>query len=262
MLDTGNVLNSENYKDYDRNYDLVMNSMNIMGYSAINLGNWDLYSSSRFVENTCKNDRIPLVSANVAFAKTVDSCIQKYFIKEINGIKIGITGITPQQYSFRPPDKRFSIIDPKAALNEIILDLDKKTDFIILLSQLRATETQKILENFSNIDLALCVDTLPTDLETLPTHKVMTIVNQGKQIGIVSIEKNNQAITIKNSRAILLDDDIDSDPVIQALISELHREKELQIQKQKNIETFENQKQVLQLTPEEFIKQYNNERKK
>jgi len=263
VLDTGNVLNSEVYQYHDMNYSLVMDSLNLMEYRAINLGNWDLYSSSSFVEKACSNNNtIPLISANVTSLKAQESCIQKYIIREINGIKIGITGIIPQQSSFRPPDKRFPIIDPAAALNDIIPDLDKNSDFIVLLSQLPAIATQEMVKNFPDIDLALCADSIPTDLESLSTHRVMTIVGQGKQIGVVSIEKDQQNTTIKESRTILLGNNIDSDPAIQNLISDYYKKIELQREKKKEIEIAKEEKKLLQLTPEEFIKQYNNERKK
>jgi len=256
-------MNSEHYQNYDERYDLIMNCLNIMGYSAINPGPWDLYSSSRFVEKTCKDNRIPLVSANVIIPKPKRSCIKKYFIKEINGIKIGVTGISPQQDDLRPPDKRFSIIDPKQGLNRIIPDLVKKTDFIILLSQLKTDATLEILTNFPDIDLAMCASTIPTDIRTLSDHRTMTITNRGRQIGMISIEKTkHNNITIKNKQIITLGNDIDSDPIVRDLVSAHYEQIRRQQEEKKQIEIFNKEKKFLELTPEEFIKLYNKERKK
>ena len=91
----------------------------------------------------------------------------------------------------------------------------------------------------------------------------MTIVNSGKQIGIVSIKKNKQgSIVIKNPKMISLSNTIESDPIISNMILRHYKKIKVQQQKQKELKILEQEKKILELTPEEFIKQYNNERKK
>lgn len=265
LLDTGDVLNQMQYQNYDADFNLVIKIMHTMGYSAINLGPRDLHSWATFVKKSCNTRKIPIVSANVKSSKPVESCIKKYIIKEVNGIKIGITGVAPQENKVNRPDIRFQIEKPENALNRIIPELSSLTDIIILLSQLDMDETRRIVAMFPDIDLGLSSDTDLNDLDQFQHEKVMSIIKKGKQIGTVEIVKGESGLQIKNPQRLKLGDDVNSDPIVSSLISDHNlriKQRDEKIKKKKeHAVIIKDQKKMLQMSPEEFIKQYNDGRK-
>jgi len=228
-----------------------------MGYHALNIGQYETYTSNNFVEKTCEKDVFPLISANLEETDPSVSCIQKYIVQEINGIRIGVTGILPDISKSPLFNANFKCADPTTSLKEIIPELQKKSDFIILLSEFDSKQTIEIMNNFSNIDIALCVDTKPVEITNPSTVKVMSITNRGKEIGIIKVEKTDSAVIVKNIRRVSLDNAVESDPAIESMVKnameELERKKQadkMRISRKKHLE-------ILKLTPEEFIKQYN-----
>lgn len=258
LLDTGNLLYPGDARTNLVKQEIVLNAMDVMGYHALNIGPYEISPSHNFLNKICHADVFPLISANIEQTDTTTlSCIQKYIIKDINGIRIGITGILPDQKESAMVDKNFNITDPIISLKEIIPELRAKSDFIILLSQFNAKETQEIMEGFSDIDIALCVDSIPVEITNPLPLKVMSITNRGKEIGIITIEKTDSDVIIKTVRRKMLDDFVPSDPVIDAIVKDSMKKLEHQKQEARSKIAHKKRLKMLELTPEAFIRQYN-----
>jgi len=276
LLDTGNLLynryNEIQSDSYSVKHDIIIEAMNIMKYDGLNLVVNDISPDLNLLDTRVGKIQFPIISAN---AKIFESCIsdsmQKYFIKEINGIRIGITGVMPMIEQNSLLEKSFNIKEPEKALESIIPILAEKTDFIILLSQLTSEETVTLLNSIPAIDLGLCIDSIPQPLPVENTDSsdhskdspsLMTITTRGMELGILNIEKTGEQVKIIDARRISLDKKVASDESMLKLTSQFKvwkaakaaTNKKAQIQIVRK--TIDHQKLMenLDQTPEDFFK--------
>ncbi len=261
LLDTGNILLVNDDEHYPLNRKVMMKAMDMLEYDALNLGINEIASKTDFLKQTSSSGLFPLISANV---RSVDDshCIQKYVIKEIDGIKIGITGILPLDHTeIIPPDPQLNILDPQLALVEILPELQKKSDFIILLSQFNGEETAVIANSLPGIDLAVCSDTTPYNLpspETLKQKKqpaVLSIINKGIELGRVIIKKDQSGVSISEITRFTLSPEMRSDEEMLILLEEYSAEEKYAKKERLKEQKLKEQFDALQLTPEKFFEQ-------
>ena len=267
MLDTGRLLfnryKEEMIEKYSIHHTIILEAMEIMGYQAVNLAPDDIFPNINFAKDTCAANFFPVISANIEINDPILSkCIKKYTITSINNLVVGITGVMPTQSPDLKPDIGFKIIDPATALKPVLAELTKKTDFIILLSQLKEETTLNLANKISGIDLALCTNaytaSLPDKKEIFTAPYVMSIIPGGKEVGIIKIAKsNNDSIPrIIDIKKIVLDKNIESDEDIDSLISASLSEWEKIREAEKHAKTHEEQMEILGQSPEEFLKNY------
>ena len=165
---------------------------------ARELGNWSLF------QELMADDVIPVVTTNLTRVQDgVEAPIgQRHVVLERAGVKIGILGlISGRQYtSVQFPegvDVRF--YDPLTEARKEILALEGQADLIVLLSQMPAADTNAILKQIPEIDLAI-LGNLPAYNEAPETvgdaivqatgtrgqylgHLVLTVDPEGKVVG-------------------------------------------------------------------------------
>ena len=268
LLDTGNLL-FERYKEhetdiYAKKSQIITDAMNLMGYDAANLGAGDIYPDMQFLEQRCKDAQFAIISANAKVFGCEQNPVQKYVIKEINGIRIGITGVIPG-FENNLLDRTFHFDDPATALEEIMPDLAEKTDFIILLSQFNYQDTRDLLNRVPGVDLGLCVDALRMPLPGSAEDKakeqglsaLMNITIKGMEIGVLNIEKANGRVSIKSAEIIYLDQKVPADEKLLEVARQFEKwekDKKTREMKKKLMERRKLMKN-LELTPEEFFNQ-------
>lgn len=121
-----------------------INMINEMGYDAWVLGNNDfrlpkdgkLPETDETINNLIAASKQPTLCGNVIYKKdnTLLKGVEPYIIKNINGVKVGIIGLTsmkPQDRGYEP-DKKF--LNAVSSLKAYLKDLDGKTDINIVLS--------------------------------------------------------------------------------------------------------------------------------
>lgn len=272
LLDTGNLLfqrykghESDNYKEKNK---LIIEAMNLMEYDAANLGINDIYPDSGFLQDRCLKAAFTTLSANAVIDGGCEkNPVQKYMIKEINGIRIGITGVMSNvmpTIDENLSDRKFHINNPKAALDEIIPELSAKTDYIIFLSPFNYQDTLNLLTPIPEIDLGLCIETtrmpLPfseDDSKKPNPPQIMNITTRGMELGILNIEKNNDQVSITHAQIIYLNQKVPSD---EKMLEHTWKFKEWEREKKKDDELKKSRDHEallknLELSPEEFFKQ-------
>lgn len=137
VLDAGDTFHGQTIATIPRG-ESVVDVMNAIGYDAMVPGNHDFnYGQDRLVE-LAGMAKFPIISANVV--KTDGTTLLKpYIIKEINGVKIGIFGLsTPETVYKTHPDnvKGLTFKNPIETAKAMVAELKDKTDIIIALSHL------------------------------------------------------------------------------------------------------------------------------
>lgn len=142
LLDAGDVAQGPPISNLFRGRP-VLEIMNTMKYDAMVLGNHEFDWGRKALKNIIKWAQFPVLSANVTRKSPMDSFIpgvRPYIIKEVNGIKIGVIGITtPETRQTTVPDNVKGLIfnSPDRVLIKTLPEMKKKgAKFIIVLSHL------------------------------------------------------------------------------------------------------------------------------
>jgi 5''-nucleotidase/2'',3''-cyclic phosphodiesterase and related esterases len=117
----------------------VVQVMNKMGYDAFVPGNHDFnYGYERLLELESMM-KFPVISANVKVAKDGSSLFKPYIIKEVDGVKVGIFGLTTPETAYKTHPNNvagISFADPTKEAQAIVDELEDKTDVIVALGHI------------------------------------------------------------------------------------------------------------------------------
>ena len=133
----------------------MMLVMNYMGYDAMVVGNHEIQDYGfDWLMKVQKDANFPILSANMVNVETGENPFKPYTIKEINGIKIGIIGLTTQETNTVTPSynlKGHKFLDPVEVLGKYIKLLRPQVDILIVSAHMgfefgNDTKTFKYLE--------------------------------------------------------------------------------------------------------------------
>ena len=247
--------------------DYILRGMEKMGYDAVTLGEGELNMPFEFLFN--KLEAIPMgyVSSNVQIFDTNNKPIlMPYVIKKFKDLTVGITGVTPgamvNQAATTNP--RVAVNPPMEYLKQTLSELSSKCDFIILLSHFGFEGTDNLVRYNEVNQASLVVAGHGRRLTQKPLKIGKTMIVQssmgGEYLGVLKLKLDSkgkiQDYTHKN---IALTDEVPED---RALLGEMERFRRLDNADQqtedekREKEAFEKkQKEILQLSPEAFLKQ-------
>ncbi len=139
VLDAGDTFHGTSFATLERGESIV-NVLNELGLTAMTLGNHDFnYGQERLLELQ-KLAKFDIVSANITYKADNKKFVQPYVIKNVNGKKVGIFGIsTPEtMYKTNPLNVKGLIFgNPVQAAIATVEELKVQgVDYIILLSHL------------------------------------------------------------------------------------------------------------------------------
>jgi 5'-nucleotidase len=139
LLDAGDIFQGTPYFNMFGGV-LEMKAMTKMGYDAATMGNHDFDGGMDGFLKAKEYADFPFLCSNYDFSATIlKNQTQDSFIKEIDGLKVGIFGIGVELKGLVPDDKfgETVYLDPVDNANRVALELKKKgCDLIICLSHL------------------------------------------------------------------------------------------------------------------------------
>jgi len=183
---------------------LIIDSFNIMGYDAMGIGEDDLNLGKEFLVKVSKRANFPFLSSNLFDEETGKPLFQPYLLKEINGLRIGIFSLLPQDFFSGPSDlRRKGIIvrSPIETVQNMVRELQPKTDLIILLSHLSYPKDIELAQTGSGIHF-IFGSHLGTNLFNPPIIKntiVLQTASRGMYGGRLDLILNNNEPTLYNS---------------------------------------------------------------
>lgn len=221
VLDAGDIFSSIGFVEKDK---FVLQAYKILPYDAIGIGDQEFSSGISFFEEIKKNIGDKLISANIKY-KNGKLIARKFIIKEIGGIKFGITSIiSDDPFAVLPNQKikEIEIEDYLKVLEEIIPYLKSKADIIILLSHLGYVKDIGIASKFPDIDIIIGAHS-QTLLREPEIHNKTIILQAGKDGGHVGFLKISVGISDKKILNFSGDlypllKDIKGDPSISSIL--------------------------------------------
>jgi 2',3'-cyclic-nucleotide 2'-phosphodiesterase (5'-nucleotidase family) len=224
--------------------DYLLKGMDMLGYSAINLGVQDFSNGGEYLTQLQAQHKFDLLSANVFYKDSGKPFGKPYVIKEIptqsnressrfDKITVGIIGacdVRSMLFSNQYPEPMLESRDPVPVIAPLVKELKKKTDIVVLLFHGRYDQLKKITESAPGIDVVVLGQEyyrVPTAQEAPPI--LLGVPSQGKYCGILSVELNDKRnIVSKNIEQITLSTEVSDDPQFAELVNEYKKAEEKQ----------------------------------
>lgn len=242
LLDAGDTLHGLPFATLKKGEDIV-NLMKLAGYDAMTPGNHDFnYGYERLVElaEIAKEGEngFPILSANTI--KGNDTLMVPNTIKEVDGVKIGIFGLTTQETAYKTnPNNVIGITfrDPIETAKEQVKELKEKgADIIIALAHIGLDESSQVVstmiaDSVDGIDVIIDGHSHSNLKDGLTTKNGTLIVSTGeyeKNLGKVAITLDSNSKSVNNKKASLITKvetlDIVADDVVSNKIKEIDAE--------------------------------------
>jgi 2',3'-cyclic-nucleotide 2'-phosphodiesterase/3'-nucleotidase len=119
----------------------VVDVMNNIGFTAMTLGNHEFDWGMDTLKVRAKQARFPFVAANILDNKTNKAAdfAKPYMLIEKQGVKIAIVGMATPESAYKASPKLVSgltFADPAATFRELLPELKRQADIVIVLSHL------------------------------------------------------------------------------------------------------------------------------
>ena len=227
ILDSGDIFQGSIYYQMFKGK-LTADILKILKYDAIALGNHEFDRGVKELKTLIKKSKTQFLSANIEFSdKELQKLVKPYIIKEIEGRKILIIGITTPRLKNLSNSDGVTIYEPISIVREIISENDN-TDAIIVISHCGyELDKQLALEN-PKIDIILGGHDHLLFEKPVYTNNV-PIINSG-EFGIyvsnakynipAKLGEQNQITSFSN---ILINNDIPSDKTIEKKIQKANK---------------------------------------
>jgi 2',3'-cyclic-nucleotide 2'-phosphodiesterase (5'-nucleotidase family) len=164
VLDAGDLLFKKTHTPYQENEmervkekaSLIVKSFNLMGYDALGIGDDDLNLGKEFLLEISKKANFPFLSSNLMDEESRKNLFTPYVLKEANGLRIGIFSLlSPDFFQGQGDPRRKGLVlrPPAETAQDMVRELQPKTDLIILLSHLDYNKDIELVRGIKGIHL-------------------------------------------------------------------------------------------------------------
>ncbi len=231
VLDAGDAFHGQTIAQLNEGESIVK-IFNEIGYDAMTPGNHDFnYGKERLLELD-EMAEFPIVAANVMY-EDYSEFLPGYTIKEVDGVKIGVFGISTPETKYKSHPKNtegLDIFDPVIASKFMVAKLEDDVDVIVGLVHLGLDESSEhtsrlVAENVEGIDILVDGHSHSELTEGLMVGNTLIAQAGGydNNVGIIDLVVKNGMVTSKTARLINKEEaaDLDPDPAITAIIAEV-----------------------------------------
>ncbi|MDD5060267.1 MAG: hypothetical protein PHY35_04010, partial [Candidatus Omnitrophica bacterium] len=220
LLDCGSFTAGNLIDEYAQNTLLDMQrslvnfkAMELMGYDAVGLSQDEFNFGMEYFLKIAKSDKPVFLSANLKSEK-----VSPYMVKNINGVKIGIIGLTGLYAGNKAGLK---VSEPVKKTAELIDQLKAKgVQVIIIISNLGEKEDLKLIAEVKGIDIVF-VGQNPLKEEQISKVGSVFVLRpswQGRKLGKLTLEIKNGILENCKAEQITLSDKIADDPNILKIL--------------------------------------------
>ena len=214
----------------------VVELMNEMGYDAMVPGNVEFFYDQKTLESLFSKAKFPILMANIYDAEWGERAelpnVKPYIIKQINGLKIGIVGMTYHWMSkvADHPQWSFGLRVPEVQADIDHLRNEEKVDLVILLSHMGWKADTKYAELVTGVDVIVGAHT--HDILYRPSiiynetskHDVLVVQcgSHGKMVGQLDLKVSKGHVKAYEQTLFpIRTRDVTPDPHIAAYIEKL-----------------------------------------
>ncbi|MFA4990138.1 MAG: hypothetical protein WC576_05125 [Candidatus Omnitrophota bacterium] len=221
VLDSGNFFSGGLLDQNTQNTQLDMQrsrinlaAMGLMQYDALAISDDEFNFGEDFLKENISKVKLNFVSANLKLEDIVP-----YSVKEINGLKVGIIGLT--NYGVKQKAAGVKFIEPRIAVETAVRELKAKgVTLVILLSNLGEDADLKIIENIPEISVV--IDGYARKGKELFARTSSAVILrpswQGRRLNRATLNIKGNKIDKVNVEDIRLSDKVSADPGILSIL--------------------------------------------
>lgn len=217
----------------------VIDVLNKFAIDVDNPGNWDyLYGSDVFLRQFAGASpafHANPIAANLYFdgepyaARTGERVLNPYWIKEINGVKVGFIGYTasrgPQAVKTEIT-RGLRLSDGEKEFPEFIRVLRdmKRVDIVVVVSELGLGPNIDLAERYPGVDVILSSDMHETTSRVIRTRSGAWIVDEGQDgqvLNEMTLRTRKGKVSLVRFKQHPITADIEPDPQIAALVGQV-----------------------------------------
>lgn len=259
LIDGGDLLSP--VKKYPNSYaELYLQSFNLMGYDAMNIGEGELRFGLPLVRHLDQLADFPLLGANT---HATDPSWQPFMVKAIAGVRVAVIGIIAHRFPIRYA--ALSLAPESPVAKELIERLRGQADMIVVAAHMNDNQARDLIQSVAGIDLLL-LGHIKKDIpgEMINDTLLVSPGKKGENVNVVDVDYDLQKRAIRRLTSELypLGNDIEKDPEIIALLGpfnekfEAMRNAEYRQDQTKQGEIRQLVDDSLKMTPEEFFNTY------
>lgn len=227
ILDSGDIFQGSIYYQMFKGK-LTADILKILKYDAIALGNHEFDRGIKELKILIKKSKTQFLSANIDFSdKELQKLVKPYIIKEFEGRKVLIIGVTTPTLNNLSNSDGVTIYEPSSIVRTIISE-NNNVDMIILISHCGYEIDKQIALENPKIDIILGGHNHLLFERPIATGNV-EIINSGEfgvYVSDVDYDINprlGEHNSINKFSSVLIDDGIKSDIVVQKKIEKANK---------------------------------------
>ncbi|MGQ3478001.1 5'-nucleotidase C-terminal domain-containing protein [Paenibacillus sp. TY11] len=237
LLDDGDTVHGTTFATLV-NGESIVKVINKLRYDAMVPGNHEFNYGWKHLVELSKEIQFPVLSANI---KQTDGTrlFKPYVIKEVDGVKIGIIGLTTPETAYKTNPKNVEGIqftDPAAEAKAAVDEIRSKVDVVVVLGHLGQDASSKdtslkVVKEVPGIDIFIDGHSHTVLEKGLVSDNGTLIASAGeytKYLGVVDLWVDGGKVTQKQAK--LIDStqaaDVQPNAEIAALIASIQKEQE------------------------------------
>jgi 2',3'-cyclic-nucleotide 2'-phosphodiesterase (5'-nucleotidase family) len=155
VLDAGDVVNPRSTRG-ERHDRFILETMGDMQVDAMTLGELELGRGPEFVRMILRESRVPVTLANARFADTGQPIGERFFVREVNGIRTAIAGLVASKCGDRDQpirESQFRIAQPAEVAAGLLPEMRASADLVIVLAHMTAADARQLAGAVPGIDV-------------------------------------------------------------------------------------------------------------
>jgi len=261
VLDTGDFVGGRGKKEQLK-ADYLMQTLSLLNYDVINLGERDFLQGLNFLLDMKKKYDLPLISSNVFQSDGKTTVFPPYIIKKLEGfqhgdtfipsVRIGIFGVMlyRSHLTYEQNDPELVVGDPIETAKKVVSKIKDECDLIVGLIHLPYAQITDFIKEVKGIDIVIGGHDPVFRMQPQKIENTIMIVggNRGQYIGDLRLVLNDQKkIMDYEGKAVALDKKIKDAPEILKLINE-YKEKDVALNYEINRERYRSMKMYVGAT--------------
>ncbi|KPJ61613.1 MAG: hypothetical protein AMJ46_00495 [Latescibacteria bacterium DG_63] len=238
MVDAGDAFHGRT-EEQKRKGEVVVRSMGLMGYDAWCIGESELSFGSEFLLEAAREEKLPLVCANLVYHRTGKTVGEPYIIRKYGKVKVAVVGLLDEVLVLPKPQAGYGdslvTLDAIKTAQELIPAVRKTADVVVVLAHTGFAKSSKLARDVPGIDVIVTGHNPGVSMEARKEGGTLVMMSgsRGQYVGCLVLNVSpEEGIVSHDSKLVPLDGRIKKHELVETLAME-YNELERKLRQQK-----------------------------
>ncbi|UCF79656.1 MAG: hypothetical protein JSW03_05295 [Candidatus Eiseniibacteriota bacterium] len=237
LVDAGDAYQGRT-EEQKRKSEVILRSMGLMGYDAFCVGESELSFGTEFLLDAAREEKLPLVCANLVYNKSGKTLVQPYVIKKFGKVKVAVIGLLDDVLVLPKAQAEYDslvILGAIETAQQLVPQVRKKADVVVVLSHMGFAKSSKLATDVPDIDVIVTGHNPGVSMEARKEGDALVMMSgtRGQYVGCLVLNVSPEAgIGSHDSKLVPLDGRIRKHDLVESLSNEYNElEKKLRAEK-------------------------------